>query len=70
MLVRDISTCTYSIDINILLILDFYFLDNKQSFEYVTEEVMCEGGRDAQGLQLWQIEKDHRSEIEEEGKTK
>lgn len=70
MLVRDINACTYSIDINILLILDFYFLDNKQSFEYVTEEVMCEGGRDAQGLQLWKTEKDHRSEIEEEGKTK
>lgn len=70
MLVRDINACTYSIDKNILLILDFYFLDNKQSFEYVTEEVMCEGGRDAQGLQLWQTEKDHRSEIEEEGKTK
>lgn len=69
MLARDINTCTYSIDINILLILDFQFLDNKQSFEYVTEEVICEGGRDAQGLQLWQRKKDHRSEIEE-GKTK
>ena len=47
MLVEDLNTSTC-----ILLILGFYFLDSKQSFEYVTEEVRCEGGRDAQGLQL------------------
>lgn len=70
MLVKDLNTSTYSIDISILLILGFYFLDSKQSFEYVTEEVRCEGGRDAQGLQLWQTETDHRSETEEAGETK